>query len=135
MLTNFEIINGELSPEFNALNTYYSVNIENSEIEIEIYYECECCSVEILNNESLSVGENSVVVNVYSENETYSYNLLVTRENSESVFSEVDINAVELEETSTLMDVYETQYLIAFCALLILIMFKLLFLRKKKHKN
>lgn len=135
MLENLEILNGEISPNFDSLNNMYSVNVTNEVSSLEFIYDCENCEVEIINNEILLEGLNEVYINVYSENNLEIYTFLVTREVSQSVFMEETLAIEEnLDSTSLLIENYQVEQLIILCIILIIIVFKILFHKKRVNK-
>ncbi|MFI3260873.1 MAG: hypothetical protein R3Y13_04085 [bacterium] len=137
MLKKLEIINGEMTLEFDSLVNTYTVNVENDVTKLLINYECENpnCRVEILQNDFLLEGRNEVEINVYGENEFSSYILVVTREKTSSAFHEENIeNLVNIEGNTVEFENYAVEYLIVVCVVLIIIFYRILF-PKKKTKN
>ena len=88
MLNDLEILNGELSPEFDIYNDIYSVTIPEDVDELVIDYEVsDGYIVNIVDNKDLAAGENSVYLQVIKDEEINTYTLLVYKESSEPVFN------------------------------------------------
>ena len=78
MLTDLEVLNGTLSPEFDIYNDIYSVTIDEDVEELVIDYTVEeGFVVNIIDNDSLTAGENEVYLQVIQGEEINTYTLLV----------------------------------------------------------
>lgn len=131
MVKNLEVLNGVISQEFDPLNNFYSVTVSNEIEFLNFSYDCDDCSIEIINNNYLYEGDNEVYVNVYNGEFVDSYTFYVYKEKSEVVFSEFEIESIE--SNSVLVEMYEVEQLLVLCLILIFITYKVLF-HKKKHR-
>ena len=134
MLNDLEILNGELSPEFDIYNDIYSVTITEDVDELVIDYEVsDGYIVNIVDNKDLTAGENSVYLQVIKDEEINTYTLLVYKESSEPVFNyEYIPESIEVEEE---LPEYAVHLIIGSCFLIILIVFLLLFKKRKSWYN
>ncbi len=130
MLLDLEILNGELSPVFDIYNDVYSVTIDEDTTSLVMDYEVEDgYVVNIIDNTGLEAGENEVYIQVIKDEEINTYTLLVYKESSEPVFNyEYIPEGVEVEEE---LPEYVAPLIIGSCLLVILIVFLLLFKRRK----
>ena len=101
-LKKLEILNGEISPEFNKEKQEYEVNVKNTENELKMEVEAEDpnAKVEIIGNENLTYGENIVKIKVISSDLSVSrtYLLKVTKEGEENNnLKGIKINEEEIE--------------------------------------
>ena len=130
MLLDLEILNGELSPVFDIYNDVYSVTINEDTTSLVMDYEVEDgYVVNIIDNTGLEAGENEVYIQVIKDEEINTYTLLVYKESSEPVFNyEYIPEGVEVEEE---LPEYVAPLIIGSCLLVILIVFLLLFKRRK----
>lgn len=134
MLNDLEIINGELSPEFDVYNNIYSVTISEDVDELVIDYNVtDGYVVNVIDNKDLASGENEVYIQVIKDEEINTYTLLVYKESSEPVFNyDYDLDAVEVEEE---LPEYVAPLIGGSCFLIILIVFLLLFKKRKSWYN
>lgn len=130
MLNDLEIINGELSPEFDCLNNIYSVTIpENVDELVMDYSVTDGYIVNVIDNKDLASGENEVYIQVIKDEEINTYTLLVYKESSEPVFNyDYNLDTVEVEEE---LPEYVAPLIGGSCFLIILIVFLLLFKKRK----
>ena len=130
MLNDLEIINGELSPEFDCLNNIHSVTIpENVDELVMDYSGTDGYIVNVIDNKDLASGENEVYIQVIKDEEINTYTLLVYKESSEPVFNyDYNLDTVEVEEE---LPEYVAPLIAGSCLIVILIVFLLLFKRKK----
>ena len=134
MLNDLEIINGELSPEFDCLNNIYSVTIpENVDELVMDYSVTDGYIVNVIDNKDLASGENEVYIQVIKDEEINTYTLLVYKESSEPVFNyDYNLDTVEVEEE---LPEYVAPLIGGSCFLIILIVFLLLFKKRKSWYN
>ena len=134
MLNDLEIINGELSPEFDCLNNIYSVTIpENVDELVMDYSVTDDYIVNVIDNKDLASGENEVYIQVIKDEEINTYTLLVYKESSEPVFNyDYNLDTVEVEEE---LPEYVAPLIGGSCFLIILIVFLLLFKKRKSWYN
>lgn len=130
MLNDLEIINGELSPEFDCLNNIYSVTISENVDELVMDYSVtDDYIVNVIDNKDLASGENEVYIQVIKDEEINTYTLLVYKESSEPVFNyDYNLDTVEVEEE---LPEYVAPLIGGSCFLIILIVFLLLFKKRK----
>ena len=134
MLNDLEIINGELSPEFDCLNNIYSVTIpENVDELVMDYSVTDGYIINVIDNKDLASGENEVYIQVIKDEEINTYTLLVYKESSEPVFNyDYNLDTVEVEEE---LPEYVAPLIGGSCFLIILIVFLLLFKKRKSWYN
>ncbi len=130
MLSDLEIINGELSPAFDSLNNIYSVTVSEDVDELVMEYSTtDGYIVNVIDNQDLDEGENEVYLQVIKDEEINTYTLLVYKESSEPVFNyEYVPETIEVESE---LPEYVAPLIIGSCILIILIFAILLFKRKK----
>ena len=130
MLSDLEIINGELSPAFDSLNNIYSVTVSEDVDELVMEYSTtDGYIVNVIDNQDLDEGENEVYLQVIKDEEINTYTLLVYKESSEPVFNyEYMTETIEVESE---LPEYVAPLIIGSCILIILIFAILLFKRKK----
>ena len=130
MLTDLEILNGELSPVFDIYNDIYSVTVDEDVDYLVMDYDVsEGYVVNVIDNESLSAGENEVYIQVINGEDINTYTLLVYKEDSEPVVNyDYLMEPLEVEEE---MQEYVPPLIIGGCILIILITFFILFHKKK----
>ncbi len=134
MLTYLDILNGELSPNFDSYNTLYTVQLDSDEVSLDLkYFTDDNVTVEIFNNDNLLSGENRVIINVRNNDEvTEEYVLVVNKEETVAAFNEVQntalVNNSEMIETPS----YVVPLLLVTVLSLIFIMYKIIFRKKKR---
>lgn len=131
MLNDLKIINGVLSPEFDIYNNIYSVNIDENVDKLVIEYDVDSdYIVNIIDNESLAPGNNEVYLQVIKDNEINTYTLLVYKEETDTVVNyDYLLEPLEVKEE---LPSYVAPLIIGCCSFVILLVFILLF-KKKKH--
>ena len=131
MLNDLKIINGVLSPEFDIYNNIYSVNIDENVDKLVIEYDVDNdYIVNIIDNESLVPGNNEVYLQVIKDNEINTYTLLVYKEETDTVVNyDYLLEPLEVKEE---LPSYVAPLIIGCCSFVILLVFILLF-KKKKH--
>ena len=131
MLNDLKIINGVLSPEFDIYNNIYSVNIDENVDKLVIEYDVDSdYIVNIIDNESLVSGNNEVYLQVIKDNEINTYTLLVYKEETDTVVNyDYLLEPLEVKEE---LPSYVAPLIIGCCSFVILLVFILLF-KKKKH--
>lgn len=130
MLNDLKIINGVLSPEFDIYNNIYSVNIDENVDKLVIEYDVDSdYIVNIIDNESLAPGNNEVYLQVIKDNEINTYTLLVYKEETDTVVNyDYLLEPLEVKEE---LPSYVAPLIIGCCFFVILLVFILLFKRKK----
>lgn len=136
MLTNLEIKNGVLTPDFDIYNDVYSVFIEENVDVLDIIYELDenNISIQISGNENLNEGKK--IVNIFVEDETIKKNIVlnIVRSNTKSTIglqNYFDVLEIKKQEK---MPEYIGPLIGAGCFLLIAITFTILFHKKRKKK-
>lgn len=131
MLESLEILNGEISLEFDPLISAYSVNVESDVSSLDFSYVCSNeCDVEITGNTFITSESDVVVLSVDNISK---YTFYINKESTKSVMYEENVvEALEVEVVSVSNENYKVEYLIVICIVILLIAFKIIF-KKKKH--
>jgi len=131
MLNDLKVLNGNLELKYNEYTYEYTVKVDNDIDSLELEYTLkEDCYIEIENN-TLLEGNNTVYLNVYNVDESITYTLYVYKEKAETV-SGIDSYKKALEINSVKeIQVYKVQLLTTSIFLIILIIFSIMFKRKK----
>lgn len=134
MLEDLNIVNGELTPEFDIYNNIYSVSVAGYVDELVMDYEVtDGYVVNVIDNHDLVPGENEVYIQVIKNEEINTYTLLVNKESSEAVVNyDYLLEPLEVEEE---LPEYVAPLIGGICFFIILCTFLLLFKKKKKHKK
>ena len=134
MLEDLNIVNGELTPEFDIYNNIYSVSISEEIDELVIDYKVtDGYVVNVIDNHDLVPGENEVYIQVIKNEEINTYTLLVNKKSSEAVVNyDYLLEPLEVEEE---LPEYVAPLIGGICFFIILCTFLLLFKRKKKYKK
>ncbi|HIU11628.1 MAG TPA: hypothetical protein IAB65_02895 [Candidatus Onthocola stercorigallinarum] len=134
MLEDLNIVNGELTPEFDIYNNIYSVSVAGYVDELVIDYEVtDGYVVNVIDNHDLVPGENEVYIQVIKNEEINTYTLLVNKKSSEAVVNyDYLLEPLEVEEE---LPEYVAPLIGGICFFIILCTFLLLFKKKKKHKK
>ncbi|MBE6157007.1 MAG: hypothetical protein E7161_04630 [Firmicutes bacterium] len=135
MLNDLKVLNGNLELKYNEYTYEYTVTVEENINNLELEYILEDdCYIEIRNNE-LNFGENTVYIDVYNIDEKITYTLYVYKENS-NVVNGIDDYKKTLEiVTTNEVALYKVQLLSIGIFLIIIIVFSLIFRRKKVYKQ
>jgi len=135
MLEDLKVLNGNLELKYNEYTYEYTVTVEENINNLELEYILEDdCYIEIRNNE-LNFGENTVYIDVYNIDEKITYTLYVYKENS-NVVNGIDDYKKTLEiVTTNEVALYKVQLLSIGIFLIIIIVFSLIFRRKKVYKQ
>ncbi len=136
MLENLYITNGVVSPAFDSLVNIYTINVESDITSLNLDYEVSGnYSVVVINNDNFVSGENTVIIEVNDNlGNIEEYTLLVYKDNSVSTFdSNNTLEKLEVAESVPVPN-YVIPLLIISCLIIISVVFKLLFLNKKKTK-
>ena len=131
MLKELKILNGELSLEFDSLNTIYTVNLSNDDNMLLLEYKIDENDNISIKGNNLIEGKYEVVITVYNDKNSTSYYLQVYNVSSTNVVlntsKEVGINVAKTE-----MPDYVVPSIAVVCFLTILFLFVLLFKKSKK---
>ena len=100
VLEDLNVVNGELTPEFDIYNNIYSVSVAEDVDALVIDYEVTAgYVVNIVDNYDLVPGENEVYIQVIKDEEINTYILLVNKEMSEIVINyDYLLEPLEIEE-------------------------------------
>ena len=131
MLIDLEIINGILELKYNEYTYEYTVTVENDINNLEFSYKLQGdCYIQIRNNELYNY-ENIVYLDVYSSYDIITYTFYVYKEKSDEVnFIETFKETLEISSNNDI-EVYKVQILSIGIFLIIIIIFSLMFRRKK----
>ena len=132
MLHNLQILNGELSPDFEETNNTYTVSVTSDVSSLKLIYTIdEEAVVEIKGNDNLGAGENMVLIEVTNENnELTTYSLLVTKEKTTTASSLLEPSIpVEVKKE---LPTYVAPLIACVCFVLILLSIALIFHKKRK---
>lgn len=134
MLEDLEIVNGELSLEFDPLNTKYTVMVDSDVDYLEINYKIDDDSnISIMGNE-LAKEENEVVITVYNDTESMSYYFTVYKDLAAPASVGLDLKEEIIISENKDVPNYVAPLIASACFLFILLFFTLLFKKKKKSK-
>ncbi len=137
MLDFLNILNGNLSPEFDKLNNEYTVFVSSETSSLVIEYIAEDgYFVDIIGNDSFESGENIVQIMVTDEiGSIDEYKIIVNKSEEESAFDEnaslIALEAVAVDNPPT----YLAPLSASIIFLIILGIFKIMFLSKKNAKK
>ncbi len=129
VIDKLEILNGELSPNFDIYNTEYSVILEDSEFNIEFNYQVEEGVIVSVNNNH-DLENDSIVTLTISKNEEkidYNFHILKNITKNTIAFKESVNN-----EENNFMFKYKIYIIPGCCLFLIFIIYKILFHKRKK---
>jgi len=131
MLIDLKVLNGNLELKFNEYTYEYTVTVESDINSLDFEYILkEDCYINVRNND-LNVGENIVYIDVYNIDEKITYTLYVYKKSANTV-SDIDNYKKKLEiVTNNEVEVYKVQLLTIGVFLLIIVIFSLMFKRKK----
>lgn len=132
MLKELKVLNGNLELKFNEYTYEYTVTVTDEINKLELDYKLEeDCYLSVRDN-TLKTGENIVYLDVYNVDEEVTYTLYVYKESNETV-SGIDNykKALEIANTNNEVEPYKVQLLTTGIFLLIVIIFSLMFRRKK----
>ena len=132
MISDVKILNGELELKFNEYTYDYTVKVDNDIDKLEFDYTInEDVSVDIRNN-YINDENNIVYLDVYNIDKIITYTFYVYKENTNMSLG-IDNYKKSLEVTvEDKYYEYKVIGLVSCCFLLIIIVFSILFRRKKK---
>ena len=132
MINDLQILNGNLELKFNPYTYEYTVKVDSDIESLEFSYNLEPdCYINIRNN-TLDNKENIVYVDVYNVDNTITYTFLVTKDEENSV-SGIDNYKKSLEIVNNeSINILYVQCLGIGLVLTIIILFSIIF-RRKKH--
>lgn len=131
MLKDLKILNGNLELVFNEYTYEYTVTVDSNTTSLEFSYNLDAdCYLNIRNN-NLNNLENIVYLDVYNIDKSQTYTFYVYKENSETV-SEINkfVSSLEVSKKEEL-SLYKVQILTVSIFLIIVILYSIIFKRKK----
>ena len=129
MLNELKILNGVMSPKFDKYNNVYSVSIEENVTELMLEYKANPeYYVRVIGNNNLVPGDNVVFIEVTTDEYVNSYQLLVYKEYTESVFNVKELVS-ELEVKKEVPE-YVAPLIISIGFIIIAVFYLILFKKK-----
>lgn len=122
MLTDLQVLNGDMPLKFDKYVNTYSVNVTSDVVELDLVYEVSDGEVRVIENENLKEGLNYVYLEVTNEDSKTWYTLKVYKEKTEVVFKEVVEEEGKREITNK-----ETYTIIGVCMFLIILCFMIIY--------
>lgn len=122
MLTDLQVLNGDMPLKFDKYVNTYSVNITSDVETLDLEYEVSEGEVKVLENSDLKEGLNYVYLEVINEDRETWYTLKVYKEKTDVVFKEVIEEVVDKEVTKE-----ETYTIIGVCIFLIILSFMVIY--------
>jgi len=134
MLEDLKILNGEMSLKFNPYNTKYTIVLNDYEdMELEMEYRLTDKAQIFISGNYLDKNYNEVILSVSNEKETVNYYLYVYKEKATNVNDALkNYEALEVMPKKEISP-YAAPGISVTCFLLILILFSLLFHKKKRN--
>ena len=134
MLKDLKILNGNLELKYNEYTYEYTVTVDSNVNSLEFDYTLDDdCYIDIKDN-ILDDKENTVTLDVYNLDESITYTFYVYKESDEEV-NGIDNYMKSLEVANTNhVDLYKVQILSVSLFLTIIIIFSILFHRKRVSK-
>lgn len=131
MIKDLKVLNGNLELKFNEYTYEYTITVEKDIESLELEYKLEDdCYISIRDN-YLDEEENIVYLDVYNVDEEITYTLYVYKEITNEVLG-IDNYKKALEvSTNKEVEFYKVQLLTTGIFLLIVIVFSILFRRKR----
>ena len=132
MLKELEILNGDISLKFDPLNTKYTVFVNKNEPKLELKYKIEETDNVLVEGNNLVNNYNEVMITVFNDEKSMEYYLYVYK-NDKNVF-EIDTSYFNKLETEANKEIssYAVPTIASTCFLIIIIVFAILFHKKKK---
>ncbi len=133
MLEDLIIKNGSISPNFDKLINTYTVTCNSDVTYLILDYELsDEYNINIINNNNFIEGENLVTIEILYNNDLVDqYQLIVNKESTKASIDLTVYKPIDIENSEKLPD-YVPISIIVLCVLMMLFIFKILFLRKKK---
>ncbi len=135
MFFYLDVKNGILEPEFqNEIYSYYiGVDEEVKSVDFDFQVDSKT-KINILGNDDLKIGDNYIFIELDKDNKLKTYTFLVNKEQTATVFNYDE--PVKLEVEPIKKENYEiVPGIVILCLSLILLLFKIIFLSKKKQLN
>ena len=134
MLKDLKILNGNLELKYNEYTYEYTVTVDSNVNSLEFDYTLDDdCYIDIKDN-ILDKSENIVTLDVYNVDNTITYTFYVYKESDEEV-NGIDNYMKSLEVANTNhVELYKVQILSVSIFLTLIIIFSILFHRKKVSK-
>ena len=133
MIRNLKVLNGNLELKFDQYNYQYTVRVNNDIDHLDFSYDLDKDYNVSIKNNFLDKEENIVFLDVYNIDEEYTYTFYVYKDNNEYISSINNyVNSLEVPIRTT--NVLSIQLLVVSMFIILLIIFSLLFKRKKHNK-
>ena len=130
MLNELKVLNGVMTPKFDKYNNVYSVSIEENVTELMLEYKANPeYYVRVVGNNNLVPGDNVVFIEVTTDEYVNSYQLLVYKEYTESVFNVKELMS-ELEVKKEVPE-YVAPLIISIGFIIIAVFYLILFKKKR----
>lgn len=131
MLMDLKVLNGNLELKFNEYTYEYTVTVENEVNSLEFDYNLQEDAYLSIRDNILDEEENIVYLDVYNVNDTITYTLYVYKEFTSEVIG-IDNYKKSLEVSlNQEVETYKVQLLTIGVFLAIVIIFSLMFKRKR----
>ena len=129
MLLELEIYNGQLSPFFDSNIFIYNVSIDKDTNYLDLFTKSdEGYSVNIIGNENLKEGENTVFIEVSNDTELNTYTLNVMKETTVTNIIYTPLEPLEVQKE---LPLYVAPLIGIICFILIIALYTLLFHKKR----
>lgn len=130
MLENLIINNGTMTPVFNKEITSYDITINSSETYLDInYLPTDNSEVNIIGNNNLNEGNSIVLIEVLANEKITTYTLNVYKETTVTSIENIPLEPLEVTKE---LPTYVAPSIAIVCFLIILLTFRILFIRKRK---
>jgi len=133
MLKELKILNGNLELAFNEYIYEYTVRVDDDINSLEFDYKLSEDSYINIRGNIIDEEENLVYIDVYNVDELITYTFWVYKDNTELV-SDIDnfVNTLSISNKEE-VSLYKVQILTVSIFLIIVILFSIIFRRKKKR--
>ena len=129
MLKELEINNGQLSPFFDSNIFIYNVSIDKDTNYLDLFTQAEDgYSVNIIGNEDLKDGQNTVFIEVSNDYELNTYTLNVMKETTVTKAIYTPLEPLEVQKE---LPLYVAPLISIICFILILFLYTILFHKKR----
>lgn len=131
MLLELEIYNGQLSPFFDSNIFIYNVSIDKYTNYLDLFTKSDDgYNVNIIGNENLKEGENTVFIEVSNDTELNTYTLNVMKE---ATVTNIIYTPLEPLEVQKELPLYVAPLISIICFILILSLYTILFHKKRNR--
>lgn len=132
MLTSFEILNGEMTPKYDEYNDIYTVTIKEEVTSLDIKYVVSNPNANVYINGNENIDKDTTVsIEINEGTNVRKIHLNVLKENTETTSDLKDyFTSLEVSKKKDIPD-YIAPLIGASCFLIIIIVFSLLFYKKR----